>query len=328
MRAQLRQAGNRCACIVFAASLSAIPRVLKQRLPRRTIAQRLQRWLLRRVLQRKHPTFRLAILRSLRRRPQLRIAQPRKRRLICRSKCCLFGSGQQLRRKCVGEIRNLFIHLFQRSLVSLGEPSPGAHKSLIVFLHKPQRFRIKMQRIPLFVNLGNPLEQLVVQVDRVGHRGTFRRHFAPHILQHRVRICACYSTESRHHAAVQLPSLFHRDNGVFKRRLRGIVGDRTRLLQLMFNAGLNRRQIVGILDLVEWRRVKRQCTRRIKRVVWPERRGNTLGGQGARGQRNRAGSHQRGNLRHRNPHSAHFAHVHGFIQSIRAPIQEEPAASE
>ena len=48
----------------------------------------------------------------------------------------------------------------------------------------------------------------------------------------------------------------------------GIVGDGAYFLALLRHAGLNRRLVVAVLDLVERRRLERQSARRIERVAW------------------------------------------------------------
>ena len=319
LRAQLRQTGDNVARVVRAAALRAIPRVLEERLPRGAIAERLQAWLLRGVLQRKHPAIHFAIRCGLRGGGHLRGAQSRQRLLVLGHKRRILGGGQQFRSVRGGKIRLLLIQLLQRGFVSIGKPRAGQHKFLVLVFHQAQRFSIEMQRMALLVDFRDALKQFGIQVDRILHCGQFRRLRVLDRLQHGIHVRTGNSVEDLHHAVNQPPTLFHRYKGVFKRRRRGIVGDGARLLNLLCNAGLDRRLVVRILDLVEGRRMERQCAGRVERVAGAKARIRGLGLHGARCERDGAGNHQRGNLRQNNPRPARSAFVHENKCSLRPP---------
>ncbi len=133
-------------------------------------AQRVQVRLLRGVLQRQDVAVDIAILRGQSGGRDLRIAQTCERILVLRDVRRVLGGGEQLGGEGIGEGRFFFVELLQFRLIGIGEVGPGVHKFLVGELDQAQRFRIKLQRIALFINGGDTLKQFGVEIDGVRMR--------------------------------------------------------------------------------------------------------------------------------------------------------------
>ena len=92
LRAELGQPRDGGPRVVGIVALGAVPRVLKDRLPRGAISQKGQVRLLRGVLQRNYPSLLLALLGILCRRGDLRFAQAGQRRRVRGRVSSGFGS--------------------------------------------------------------------------------------------------------------------------------------------------------------------------------------------------------------------------------------------
>ncbi len=272
LRAQLRQSRYGRPRIVRPPALRPGPRVRKHRLPRRTVRQRHQDRLLRRVLQRQYIALHFAVLRRLHRGRQLRVAQPLQRSLVFGGVRRRLGRLQQLRAEVVHQRRLFFVQLVQLRLVCRRQVCPFMHEPLVVHVQQPPRLRIQPQRIHLLVERGHPLEQLLVQEHCILQRGNLRRLDLLHLLQHWRRVRLRHRVQHRLHAIEQLPALLQRHQRVVEGRRRRVFRDRLDFLQLLRNPGLQRRLVVAVLDLVERRRLVRQRARRIKRILRPNHR--------------------------------------------------------
>ena len=181
-----------------------------------------------------------------------------------------------------------------------------------------------MQGTALFVYLGHALKQLGVQVDRILHGGQFRRLCLLNLFERWVNICAGHSVEDIHDAVDETAALFHRDKGIFKRWFGRIVGNDADLIELLCDASLDRRLVVGILDLVERRCLKGQGARCVERVAGAKACNSALAEQVAGCERESAGSDQSGNLQEYNPHFAQLGSVHDRIFSLRSTLLYKP----
>ncbi len=97
-------------------------------------------------------------------------------------------------------------------------------------------------------------------------RGKFRGEGFFGFLQCGIRVGSGHGVEGCACALQQLAGLLHRDEGVVEGGRRGVIGDGANLFELLrhpcFDGGL----IVGVLDLVEGRRLERQSAGRVERV--------------------------------------------------------------
>ncbi len=149
--AQLRQPRDGVAGVVRIAPLRAVPGILEDGLPSRSIAQGGEGRLLRRVLQSKHVAVQMPAVSRLRRGGQLGFGQARERAGCCRVKCPLLGGRQHLVREVIGEHRCFLIQLLQGGFVGHREVGAGMHELIVRELDQAPGFRIETGRFALFV---------------------------------------------------------------------------------------------------------------------------------------------------------------------------------
>ena len=249
--------------------------------------------LLRRVLQRNEVAFDFTTLGGFGSGGYLRVAESRQRRFVGRNISAGFGCRQQLVAELSRQAGNLFVQLLQLHFVSVRKIGAGMHELVVGDLDQAQRLRIQLERLPLLIDDGDARKQLGIEVDGISMGSHLRSNRRTNLLQGRIGIGGAYRKE-RCCRPVQQPSGFlHRYESVFKGWSRRIVGDGLHFLFLLGHARLDRRLIVGILDLVEGRRVKGKRAGSIKRVLRPELRVGGLRRQHSHAQNKDGGDNQR-----------------------------------
>jgi hypothetical protein len=137
-------------------------------------------------------------------------------------------------------------------------------------LEQAQRFSVELQRSALHVNGGDPLEQLLVQSDRIQVCGNLRRQRCLGFLQHWIGVRLIHPVECRRSTRQQATAAFHGDEGVLEGWGCRVVRNFIDLRELLRHARFNGRLIIRVLDFVERRRAKGQRACRIKRIGRPE----------------------------------------------------------
>ena len=150
-------------------------------------------------------------------------------------------------------------------------------KFLVLEFDEPQRLGIKLERSALPIDRRNALEELGVQKDGIAMRGQLGRLDVFHFLQRGIEVGGSNAVEHVRDAVEQLAGLLHGHDGVLERGRRGIIGDGLHLLALLGHARFDGGLIIGVFDLVEWRRLKGQGAGRIERIAGAK---GYLGGQG------------------------------------------------
>ncbi len=276
-----------------AAALGAGPGIFKDGLARGAIAERGQIGLLRGVLQGDDVALNFTLLGGFRRRGDLCIAQAGEGALVCGDVSGGLGGGQQLGFEGGGKRGLLFVEFLQFLLVRGREVGAGVNEFLILEFEQAQRLGIELKRSPLSVDRGDALEEFGVQKDGIAVRSQLGRLDVFHFLQRGIEVGGSHAVEYVRDAVEQLAGLFHSHDGVLERGRRGIIGDGLHLLALLGHAGFDGGLIIGVLDLVEWRRLKGQGAGGIERVAGAKGRVGGQGGPNAQSG-NRGGGQQSG----------------------------------
>ena len=166
-----------------------------------------------------------------------------------------FRVGEQELGEFRREVRFLFVELPQRRFVRVGELRAGAHERPVVALEQIRALRVEAEGVALLVERLDPRVELRVQEDRVLVRGELRGFFRPDLLHRLVRVRLREIEEDLRDARQQLAGALHRLDRVRKGRRRGVVRDRLDLGDLPFHPFFDRRPVVGVVDLVERRRL-------------------------------------------------------------------------
>ena len=275
--AKLRQARDGGASIVGAAALGACPGVFKDGLASGAIGERGQIGLLRGVLQGNDVTLNFALLGGFRGGGDFRFAQAGEGALVRGDVGRGLGGGEQLGFEGGGKRGLLFVQLLQFLLVGGREVGARVDKFFVLEFEQAQRLRIELERSSLPIDRGDALEELRVQKDGIAVGGQLGRLDVFYFLQRGIEVGGRNAVEHVRDAVEQLAGLFHRHDCVLECGRRGIIGDRLHLLALLGHAGFDGGLIIGVLDFVEWRRLKRQCAGRIERIAGAKGR---VGGQG------------------------------------------------
>ena len=254
LRAQLRQPLDQDARVVRIAVLGALGRGLEQFFARGAVGQFDLCRLLRRVLQRQHPAaLELAIFRRCGGSVDLAAGKSGEVRLVLGDERAGLGCGQQL----VLEIRRqggfFLVQLAQRGLVGRGQLRTGAHEVAVVAFGEVFGFGI--QAIAMVVQMLHARKEFRIEEDRIRVRGELGRLFFLDLLQRVVGVGLDDRAEHLAGAGQQRAAAFHRDDGVVERRRCLVVRNFLDFRDLLLHALLDRRLIVAVLDLVEWRRL-------------------------------------------------------------------------
>ena len=169
---------------------------------------------------------------------------------------------------------------------------------------------------PLLVDRRDACEQFGVQVNGVVVGGELRSEGRLRLLQRGIGVRARDAVERLEGAVEQAAAPLQRHESIRKRRRLPIVRDGLDLGELLRHPGLDRRPVVLILDLVERRRLKRQCARRIEGIRRPELHLRLI--------RPRRSGAQRGTRRQRNEQLA--SHL-SCPRRLRSDCMEAPARS-
>jgi hypothetical protein len=121
--------------------------------------------------------------------------------------------------------------------------------------------------VPRVVYRLDACEQLLVEEDLVLGRGQPRRDALLDLLQPGIGVRPRQPVEDHLNVCKRLSAALQRDDRVVERRCRGIVGDVPDLLTLLPQRLIKCRKKIGVVDLVERRRVERKRRRLEQRVV-------------------------------------------------------------
>ena len=132
------------------------------------------------------------------------------------------------------------------------------HELQVIDFKKLARFRIEIERGALLIDRIDTREELPVEVDCVLMRGKLRRFRSLDLLERIVGVGAGKCGEHQLHTAQRLIGFFHRHDRVLERGRCGIVGDRVELGEAFGHGRVEGGREVGVLDLVEGRRLERQ----------------------------------------------------------------------
>ena len=170
--------------------------------------------------------------------------------------------------------RRLFlIQRFESCFVGVRELRAGADEVAVVALDQPFRFCIEVERVALVVDRLYAGEEFRIEIDRVGVCRQLRRLFRFDLLHRVVGVRLRQVEENLRGARQQIAALLHRDDRVVEGRWIGIVRDDLDFREAALHALFDRGLVVGVLDLVEWRRLKRQRAGVVKRIGLRDRGG-------------------------------------------------------
>ena len=256
LRAQFGDARDRRARVVVVAVLAAIDRGLEQLLARRAIGERFLGRLLRRVLQCNQPfAIELARLGGLCRCGDVGVAQAGERIAAVEFERAGFRACEQLGAERGAERRQLLVQFAQRRLVARRQFRTRAHEVAVVALDQTFGFRIEAERVALRIKRFHPRKELGIEKDRVAMRGLLRCLVLLHLLQGVVGIGLGQRGKHLAHARQQCARALQCDDGVIEGRRVVRVCDLLDFGDLLLHAFVDCGLEVGVLDLVERRRL-------------------------------------------------------------------------
>ncbi len=157
-----------------------------------------------------------------------------------------------------GEGGFFHVELAQAVLVGIGQLRAGAYQLFVVALDQTLLLRIQIQRVALVVDGLDAGEEFGVEIDLVLMRGQLGRDLFLDFLACVAGIGLHQPEEDARHARERFAAALHRFDGVVEGRRFWVIGDLADVGQMLAHAFFERRQIIGVLDLVERRRLERQ----------------------------------------------------------------------